>query len=57
MSNSNIQKGIEFWIIPLDKPNSTPYAKVSDFANAGEKLHEAIADEPQEDWVLKPVRM
>lgn len=57
MSNSNMQKDMEFLIIPLDKPNSTPYAKVSDFEKAGEKLHEAISDEPQEDWVLKPVRV
>lgn len=57
MSNSNTQNDMEFWIIPLDKPNSTPYAKVSDLAKAGEKLLEAIADEPQEDWVLKPVRV
>lgn len=46
---------MEFWITPLQKGDNEPYAKVSNFAKAGEMLIEANSKEPQTEYVLKPV--
>ena len=57
MTDSNIPTNMEFWVVPLQKGDNEPYAKISDFGQAGEVLIEANAEEPQKDYVLKPVRV
>lgn len=56
MVDQDNRNDLEFWIIPLRKDKEEVYAKVSDFGEAGEKLIEADTNNPQIDYVLKPVK-
>lgn len=55
MSNQDVPDEIEYWIVRRQKGNKKVYAKVSEFAKAGEKLIQVDSEHIKVDYVLKPI--